>query len=176
MNLSLIKITNDIARKAPELYFWGTIGLYLITALFGGLFIYPLQPSFASAAPWFILVALSALFISFFRFAVVFTDALYKKSGKSSMWAKIVAVSMWIISLYETYHVAQRNYEHPGEQVIIMLFFGTLLTGGFVLEMLFVSRMNMQLDEIGANSDTIDFTRLEKELQKAEKKQKAESN
>lgn len=174
MNPAFTSLVLKTTKITPLFFFWVTMLTYFASFLITVVFLAPLKPTGVSFYVWLSVTVVVGLITAAARFAVVFVDSLAKKKGTKSWIAPTVAIAMGLETLVFIANVAWENWETQAAQTVVISALSSLTILGVTMELLFIHRKNMVFDSLKtAKGDIIDFTELQKELSKAEKKTEA---
>lgn len=153
-NYALTSVTGSVRKGLPTQYLAGVILSYLVNA---GLIAFLLYPTFLRIAANNSLLAITvvgtgAAVVQYFRYLIVFTDQLVPNGVQSSRFVvRVVAFAMWLFSAVEVYHASGGIEWLSGSQFWSLVLFGWgIVSGGYVLEISFVKKVNEITDlEVG---------------------------
>ena len=153
-NYALSGVASAMRGSLPLKYLVGVILSYIVNA---GLIAFLLYPVFLRIANGNVNLALlvviaGAVVVQYFRYLIIFTDQLVPNGVQSSRGiVRAVAFSMWLFSAFEVYHAAGGIEWLTGSQFVSIVAFGWgIVTGGYVLEISFVKKLNELTDiEVG---------------------------
>lgn len=176
-NFALNGVTNSVRQGLPGQYLAGVILSYLVNS---GLIAFLLYPTFLRIADKNSLLALvvvgaGALVVQYFRYLIVFTDQLVPNGVQSSRFVvRVVAFAMWLFSAVEVYHATAGIEWLSDSQFWSLVLFGWgIVTGGYVLEVSFVKKVNeitdLQVGEAYEDDEAVkERIRQEQEAQRAQ--------
>ncbi|HMN89099.1 MAG TPA: hypothetical protein PKE68_03700, partial [Saprospiraceae bacterium] len=146
----IAKLTKLIRRGLPEQYLAGVILSYAVNAALIAFLLYPI---FVSIAPGnnslaLIIVCAGSIVAQYFRYLIVFTDQLVPNGVQSSRFVvRTVAMAMWLFSAIEVYHATAATEVLTGSKAWSLTLFGwAIVTGGYILEISFVKKLNELTD------------------------------
>ncbi len=145
-NFALTGVTDSVRKGLPTQYLVGVILSYVVNA---ALIAFLLYPTFLRIAANNSLLALAVVgagsaVVQYFRYLIVFTDQLVPNGVQSSRGiVRVVAFGMWLFSAIEVYHATAGIGWLEGSQFWGLVLFGWgIVTGGYVLEISFVKKVN----------------------------------
>lgn len=138
----------------PVKYLIGVVLSYLVNAALIAFLLYPIFLKIANGnanlALWIVIPG-SAV-VQYFRYLIVFTDQLIPNGVQSSRnIVRFVAFAMWLFSCIEVYHATASMEWLADAQFNSLVMFGWgIVTGGWILEISFVKKLNELTDiEVG---------------------------
>lgn len=149
-NYALTGVAQTMRSGLPVKYLVGVILSYIVNA---GLIAFLLYPVFLRIADGNVNLALvvvlsGSIVVQYFRYLIVFTDQLIPNGVQSSRGiVRFVAFAMWLFSAVEVYHASAGLDWLSGSQFWSLVLFGWgIVSGGYVLEISFVKKINELTD------------------------------
>lgn len=175
-NFALTNVTQSVRQGLPGQYLAGVILSYIVNA---GLIAFLLYPTFLRIADGNSMLALAIVgagsaVVQYFRYLIVFTDQLVPNGVQSSRFiVRLVAFGMWIFSAVEVYHASAGVEWLQGSQFWGLVLFGWgIVTGGYVLEISFVKKVN-EITDLQVGAGYIDDEQVKQQIRNNQAQQQA---